>query len=106
MASVPPTSRIRRGRGTPGARIGATAALAVALLTAWSGVGAAASAGSATPANAWTVYHGDPLGSAVGPNGESLSPLRQHWRSPVLDGELFGEPLVADNLGVVATEGD
>jgi outer membrane protein assembly factor BamB len=105
MASVPPTSRIRRGRGAPGLRIGATAALIVVLLTAWSAVGAAAS-GPATTAEAWTVYHGNPLGSAVGPNGESLSPLRQHWRSPVLDGQLFGEPLVADNLVVVATEAD
>jgi outer membrane protein assembly factor BamB len=52
------------------------------------------------------VYHGNALGTGVAPGTESLSALRRHWSSPVLDGQLYGEPLVADNLVVVATEAD
>jgi len=58
------------------------------------------------PASDWTVYHGNPLGNGVAPGTETLSAVHQRWSSPVLDGQLYGEPLVAGNLVIVATEAD
>jgi len=54
----------------------------------------------------WSMYHGDPLGSGVAHGAEALSAVHLAWRSPVLDGQLYGEPLVADDIVVVATEAD
>ena len=33
-------------------------------------------------------------------------PSRRAWTSPILDGQLYGEPLVADGRVVAATEND
>jgi outer membrane protein assembly factor BamB len=53
----------------------------------------------------WTVYHHDPAGRGVaGPI--NLSRARQSWVSPILDGQLYGEPLVIGTTVVVATEND
>jgi len=54
----------------------------------------------------WTVYHGDPLGSGVDPSGVTFSPPNLAWTSPVLDGQLYGEPLEATGRVYVATEND
>jgi polyvinyl alcohol dehydrogenase (cytochrome) len=53
----------------------------------------------------WLVYHHDPGGTGVAAT-INLSSTHQTWVSPVLDGELYGEPLVAGNTVVVATEND
>jgi outer membrane protein assembly factor BamB len=106
MAAVPTTSRTRRSSETTAPRLGAVVALAVLLLTAFSGAGSATPAGTPAPASDWTVYHGSAFGTGVASASETLSALRQHWSSPVLDGQLYGEPLVAGNLVVVATEAD
>jgi outer membrane protein assembly factor BamB len=67
--------------------------------------GAAGAAATAAPGD-WTVYHANPAGTGVAPPGASLAALHRRWSTPVLDGELYGEPLVAGNLVVVATEAD
>ncbi len=76
---------------------------------------AAAQAGSAgtpgavphvDPTTSWTVYHGTPLGTGVDPSGVTFSPPNLAWTSPVLDGELYGEPLEAAGRVYVATEND
>jgi polyvinyl alcohol dehydrogenase (cytochrome) len=67
--------------------------------------GSAAPSGGA-PIGDWTVYHGDPLGTGVATATGSLAHLRETWRTPVLDGQLYGQPLVSGNLVVVATEAD
>jgi outer membrane protein assembly factor BamB len=54
----------------------------------------------------WTVYHHDPLGSGVDTSGTVLSPLSRAWTSPVLDGQLYGEPLEYGGRIFVATEAD
>ena len=54
----------------------------------------------------WTVYHGDAEAAGVQAVPTTLLPARQAWTSPVLDGQLFGEPLVADGRVVAATEND
>ncbi len=80
-------------------------AAAVALTMGIGTVPAAAAPTSNTGAANWTVYHHDPEGHGVaGPI--DLSPARQAWVSPTLDGELYGEPLVEGKTVVVGTEND
>jgi outer membrane protein assembly factor BamB len=54
----------------------------------------------------WTSYHGDAEATGVHAASTTLSPTQPAWTSPVLDGELYGEPLVADGRVVAATEND
>src|SRR6202042_542378 len=54
----------------------------------------------------WTVYHGDAEATGVQAAQTKLLPSRRAWTSQVLDGQLFGEPLVADGRVVAATEND
>ncbi len=60
-------------------------------------------AGSGT---SWTVYHGNPLGTANDTSGVTFSPPSLAWKSPVLDGQVYGEPLEAAGRVFVATEND
>ena len=55
---------------------------------------------------AWPVYHGSALGSGVDSSGVTFSPANSAWKSPVLDGPVFGEPLEATGRVYVATEND
>lgn len=52
----------------------------------------------------WTTYHGDAEATGVQAARTRLRPARRAWISPKLDGELYGEPLVADGRVVAATE--
>ncbi|MGO9342374.1 MAG: PQQ-binding-like beta-propeller repeat protein [Acidimicrobiales bacterium] len=54
----------------------------------------------------WTTYHGDALSSGVDTSGARLDPPQMAWRSPTLDGDLFGEPLVFGSDVFAATEND
>ena len=54
----------------------------------------------------WTSYHGNAEATGVQAAQTRLLPSRQAWTSPVLDGQLYGEPLVADGRVVAATEND
>jgi outer membrane protein assembly factor BamB len=54
----------------------------------------------------WTTYHGNAEATGVHASHTKLLPSRQAWTSPVLDGELYGEPLVADGRVIAATEND
>jgi hypothetical protein len=70
----------------------------------------AAGAGAATPhvdaTTSWTVYHGNSLGSGDDSSGVSFSSATHAWTSPVLDGQVYGEPLEATGRVYVATEND
>ena len=70
-----------------------------------SGAGAAAEP-HVDASTSWTVYHGNPLGSGVDTSGVSFSPASKAWTSPVLDGQVYGEPLEATGRVYVATEND
>jgi hypothetical protein len=70
------------------------------------GAGAAGSAARLDPTSSWTVYHGNPLGTGVDPSGVTFSPPNLAWTSPVLDGQLYGEPLEAAGRVYAATEND
>ena len=54
----------------------------------------------------WLTYHGNAEATGVHAAHTDLSPSRHAWTSPVLDGQLYGEPLVADGRVVAATEND
>ncbi|HTX30841.1 MAG TPA: PQQ-binding-like beta-propeller repeat protein [Solirubrobacteraceae bacterium] len=54
----------------------------------------------------WTTYHGDAEATGVHAASTKLLPSRHAWTSPSLDGELYGEPLVADGRVIAATEHD
>jgi hypothetical protein len=87
----------------------ATCGLAVALsvLVVASPVPAAASAlPHVDAATSWTVYHGNPLGAGFDTSGVTFAPPNHAWNSPVLDGQLYGEPLEATGRVYVATEND
>ena len=73
--------------------------------------GAAAPAAAAVPAAApgggsWTVYHGDAAGTGVARSPARVDASARAWTSPRLDGDLYGEPLVAGGRVYVATERD
>ena len=54
----------------------------------------------------WTTYHGDAEATGVQSAPTRLLPSRRAWTSPILDGQLYGEPLVVDGRVVAATEND
>jgi outer membrane protein assembly factor BamB len=54
----------------------------------------------------WTVYHGAPDGAGVASAALHLSAPTRAWRSPKLDGAIYGEPLEAAGRVIVATEDD
>ena len=54
----------------------------------------------------WTVYHHDPAGRGVAVGVTSVTTGSRAWTSPVLDGSLYGEPLVFGGTVYVATEND
>jgi outer membrane protein assembly factor BamB len=76
--------------------------------------GSASSSPGAVPAipepgaagSGWTVYHGNAEAAGDQAAATRLLPSRRAWTSPVLDGQLYGEPLVADGRIVAATEND
>jgi len=54
----------------------------------------------------WTTYHGNAEATGVQEAYTRLLPSRRAWTSPILDGQLYGEPLIADGRVVAATEND
>jgi outer membrane protein assembly factor BamB len=65
---------------------------------------------AATTANgagaAWATYHADGARSGVDTTSPPLGTPRVLWRSPVLDGDVYAEPLMVGGRVIVATEGD
>jgi len=54
----------------------------------------------------WLGYHGGASGSGVAVGIHSVNTAAPKWTSPVLDGQLYGEPLVDGKEILVATEND
>ncbi len=56
---------------------------------------------------AWPTYYGDAARSGASANApRATSSLRRAWASPVLDGDVYAQPLVVPGAVVVATEND
>jgi RNA polymerase sigma factor (sigma-70 family) len=86
-----------------------TALLALASVTWVLGGGPAAAAARAprsVASSSWTVYHGDAGGRGVAGPAAAVNTTTRAWTSPVLDGEIYGEPLVSSGRVYVATEDD
>jgi outer membrane protein assembly factor BamB len=86
-----------------------TGLLALAALTwVYGGGQASAAVRTAPPAasGSWTVYHGDAAGSGVAGSTAAVNTSSRAWTSPVLDGEIYGEPLVSSGRVYVATQDD
>ena len=62
--------------------------------------------GTTDDAGSWTVYHGDAAGSGVARPLTAVDTTSPAWTSPILDGQLYGEPLVSSGDVFVATEDD
>jgi polyvinyl alcohol dehydrogenase (cytochrome) len=58
-----------------------------------------------TPSN-WTTYHGNAEASGLGAATSSVRSASKAWTSAALDGEIYGEPLVANGRVYAATEND
>jgi outer membrane protein assembly factor BamB len=71
-----------------------------------SGPAGAALLASPAAASSWTVYHGDLAGDGVAPPVSAVDTMAPVWRSPGLDGQIYGEPLVSAGRVYVATEDD
>jgi hypothetical protein len=82
------------------------AALSILALSLLVGPAAATSRPHFSSDFPWTVYHGNPLGTGVDTSGVTFNPPESAWTSPVLDGQLYGEPLEATGRVFVATEND
>jgi hypothetical protein len=87
-------------------------ALAAMFWAAGGGPAAAAAQASRSVASppavpgSWTVYHGDAAGSGVAGPTAAVNISTRAWTSPVLDGAIYGEPLVSSGRVYVATEDD
>jgi outer membrane protein assembly factor BamB len=99
--------------GTPRRSAAAGAALVALVATACTGVGVSGAVGTApvavphtAPASTWTTYDQNGLRTGVDASGASFSPATPAWTSPVLDGTLYGQPLVATGRVYAATEND
>ena len=85
---------------------GAVAAAVVPSAATASTASAAGPIGHTVFGTSWPVYHHDGLGSGADPTSTNLSPAVAAWTSAGLDGQIFGEPLVAAGRVIVATEND
>jgi outer membrane protein assembly factor BamB len=81
--------------------LAAATVVASVLLGVGQGPATAASVGTS-----WTVYHGDATSTGVSTALNSVNTARRAWTSPVLNGEIYGEPLVYSSDVFVATESD
>ncbi len=61
---------------------------------------------SSGSASDWTTYHGSAEATGLDAAKTTLRPSRRAWTSPKLDGQVYGEPLVADGRVIAATEND
>ncbi len=119
MARSPVTRPGRRTRlGVRATLLSVTAAASALLVMATvptpsSAAGGSAATGPATrlrpaavTASDWPTFGHDALRTAVDASGNSFSPATPAWTSPVLDGQLYGQPLVAAGRVFAATEND
>jgi polyvinyl alcohol dehydrogenase (cytochrome) len=100
----------------PRTKLALVAAIACAALLAACGSGGSpgdvgsSRIGPSGPASgfgsSWTTYHGTAEATGVQAAPTKLRPSRRAWTSSKLDGQLYGEPLVADGRVVAATEND
>jgi outer membrane protein assembly factor BamB len=101
-----------RRRSRPRRRFAVAGLCVSTALAVSAGIGAGSPSQAESPAPAagpnlnWTVYHHDLRGSGLDTSGTAFSPATLAWTSPLLDGQLYGEPLEFAGRVFVATEND
>jgi outer membrane protein assembly factor BamB len=87
--------------------IALASAFVVTALTQISGLPSGTADAATSPNGAsWTVYHGTAAGSGTSSTVKSINIANRAWTSPLLDGQLYGEPLAFSNEIYVASEND
>ena len=86
--------------------MGIVAAAALMWIIGFGTADAASTSSTTEDAGTWTVYHGDAAGSGVAGPLTAVNTTSPAWTSPILDGQLYGEPLVSSGDVYVATEDD
>ena len=84
----------------------ACAAVAVVVASVLFGIGPVPVTAASPGGTSWTVYHGDAAGTGVSTTLTSVNTGQRAWTSPMLSGELYGEPLAFAGDVFVATEND
>jgi polyvinyl alcohol dehydrogenase (cytochrome) len=97
-----PAKRLRTSVALTAAIVAASVGLATATATTAKPTGSTAATGFGSD---WTTYHGNSEATGLAAPMR-LRPTSKAWVSPKLDGELYGEPLVADGRIYAATEND
>ena len=108
MTDSHPVHRWAR-RGLPVVGLALVVIAAFASAAAGAGVGASRHSGATahvTPSSDWTTFDQNGLRTGVDASGAPFSPATPAWTSPVLDGSLYGQPLVATGRVYAATEND
>ena len=95
-----------RCRHVPVRALVATLTILASLTLALDQAQGAGGASNGDGSGSWTVYHGDAAGTGVSTAVTSVDTANRVWASPLLDGQLYGEPLVFDGDVFVATEND
>ena len=83
-----------------------TLASALTLIGGFRSAGAVGNSARLSETSSWTVYHGDATGSGLIGGLRAVTTSKRAWTSPVLAGQLYGEPLVFSNEIYVASEND
>src|ERR1700680_3993061 len=87
--------------------VGVTAPVGASANAARSTAGAAGAPRAAVTTNgAWTTYHHDDGHTGYDPAAPAITSVQAGWVSPVLDGEVFAEPLVFNGIVYAATLND
>src|ERR1035438_10862082 len=95
-----------RNHSSRAARIAFVIASAMVIASAFLGVAHVPATAASSGVSSWTVYHGDASGTGVSTVLKSVSTSKRAWTSPVLSGEIYGEPLVFSNDVFAATQPD
>ncbi|MDH2903744.1 MAG: PQQ-binding-like beta-propeller repeat protein [Actinomycetota bacterium] len=82
------------------------AAIALVISTCWVTIPLAGASTSTAPSTEWWGYHGGADGAGIAADITGFNTSTPRWRSPLLDGSVYGEPLVAEHEVIVATEND
>ena len=96
-------------RGLPVVGLALIVVTTFAATAAGAGTGAPrqrAATAHVAPSSDWTTFDQNGLRTGVDASGASFSPANPAWTSPVLDGSLYGQPLVATGRVYAATEND
>jgi outer membrane protein assembly factor BamB len=113
VSTVEPSSRRRIGPPPSPARAAPLTALVIVALAVTAAVvltvattGAVAAGAVTVIPGSWTAYHGGSTGTGVATTPTAVYTAVRAWTSPELDGDLYGQPVVAGALVYVATEND